>query len=65
MKVEGNTVGLVRVILHQKERSFPDGEVPTVAVMSAFQYHTVQLKETDWLFKWLQKKGHLYSLLPS
>lgn len=65
MEVEGNTVGLVRVILHQKERSFPGGEVPTMAVPSAFEYHTVQLKETDWFFKLLQKKGHLYSLLPS
>lgn len=64
MEVEGNTVGLVRVILHQKERSFPGGEVPTMAVTSALEYHTVQLKETDW-FKWLQKKGHLCSVLPS
>lgn len=26
MELEGNTVGLLRVILHQKERSFPGGE---------------------------------------
>lgn len=46
MELEGNTVGLVTVILHQRERSFPGGEVPTMAVTSALGYDTVQLKET-------------------
>lgn len=46
MELEGNNVGLVRVILHQKERSFPGVEVPTVAVTPALGYDTVLLKET-------------------
>lgn len=48
MELEGNAVAFVRVILHQKERSFPCGEVPTTAVTSALGYDTVQLKETGW-----------------
>lgn len=66
MELEGRTVGLVRVILHGKERGFPGGENPTVTVTSASGYDTAQLKETGRFFKWLQKKTtHLYSLLPN